>query len=80
MPATVAACTIVAASLLLPAISVGASPPTRADGARPGARGAGASAGARAAVVGGQTSSIQDIPFQVTLYDPQVLPGPGEVA
>lgn len=35
---------------------------------------------AHTSIVGGHVTAIEDIPFQVTLYDPEITPGPGEVA
>jgi Trypsin len=35
---------------------------------------------AHASIVGGHATPIEDIPFQVALYDPQITPGPGQAA
>jgi secreted trypsin-like serine protease len=41
---------------------------------------AGAMPRAHQSIVGGHATPIEAIPFQVALYDPQITPGPGEVA
>jgi len=59
-----------AAGVCLLAIAVGASPTIAAR----------AKQRAHASIVGGSRTSIEDLPFQVAVYDPQIIPGPGEAA